>query len=131
MTNFPKPIERFEDGKNKDWSSPPVQRIEKDRKPKDEGSNSSKNPPSANSFLFAALALYCKNFLSAFPSKDGAAELYVNLKLVEEHLESFKKFLRDLSHEDVSRAPVRTRGLSNLWVLLLDDLNRVESFEKE
>lgn len=128
MTNFQKPIERFENDKNKDWSLPPVQRLEKDKKAKDDGSFSSKKEIAFRSLVFAALAICSKNFLDLLLSKKNSAQA-VDLKLVEEHLLSFKKLLQKLCHEDLSRTAPFTRALSDLWIQLHLDLQAVEAFE--
>lgn len=128
MADFQKPIERFE---NKDWSIPPVQKIEKDRKKRDEARSPEGKENSIYSLLCAALISECKKFLSLFSSKEKIQAALVDPAQVADHLHSFKKLLQQLSREDVSRDRLFTRQFSEIWQRLVQDLHRIEAFEKD
>ncbi len=128
--SYDKRVERFENDKSKEWSLPPVQRIERDKKSEKDLPPGEKKERADQALLFAALAVYAKKFLNLFSSKENLQAALVDRKQILEDLRSFKKLLEQLIREDLSRVSLFTRQFSDLWYRLIEDLKRIEEYEK-
>ncbi len=124
-------VERTERDKEKDWALPPPQRIEGDRKEKEEFRPPNRREEETRSLLFAILGLFCKKFLSLFSSKEKLQAALFDLKQIAHDLQGFKTLLQQLSREDVSRNSHFSKQFSEFWKSLLEDLRNIESFERE
>lgn len=131
MSDFQKPIERFESDQSKDWLVPPAQRIDKDKKGKEEIQAKELKPEEAKNLMLAILTTYCKKFLELFTSKEKISLILVDLQQIFLNLQNLKKMFQALGNEDKSQSPAFILELSELWLKLLDDCRRVEAFEKE
>jgi hypothetical protein len=131
MSDFEKRINRYEEDKNKNWGISPVPGIERDRKEKEEYVPRDRKEEIARNILFATLGYFCKKFITLLTSKEKLQAVLIDLRLIASHLQVFKELLQSLEKEDVSRKTDFIRQFSEIWQKLQEDLETVESFEKD
>jgi hypothetical protein len=130
MSDFQKPIDRINRDKREDWVTPPIQKVEKDKKTQEEPYAKDLKSEISKSALFATLTFFCKKFLNLFSQRGKSSSLFFDIQQILENLYAFRKMLQILANEDQSHNPEFTLQLSELWHNLLDDCNIVTSFEK-
>lgn len=117
--------------KSEDWSIPPVERLEKEKKGKEEFSKATYLSSSSQLALFESFVLFFKKILGLFSSQDKIESDLLDQQQILEDLFAFRKMLQILANEDQSHNPEFTQQLSELWHNLLDDCKQMEIVLKE
>lgn len=88
-------------------------------------------PEKSNKILFATFFHYVKELIDNFSSSKKLAGKIIDLQMIAQNLDLFKRRLAKLEKKDLSQSADYATSLSEIWRSLMEDFENMEIMERK